>query len=58
MEMHTSWSPSTYSSVIYIDPAYREQAMHLKVDPATGKKQFLADQKPMKIFEVEAFLGG
>jgi hypothetical protein len=42
----------------YIDPAYRERAMHLNVDPATGKKQFLADQKPMKIFDVEAFLGG
>ncbi len=41
----------------YIDPAYRERAMQLKRDPATGTTQFLVDQKPMKIFDVEAFLG-
>ncbi len=41
----------------YIDPAYRERAMQLKVDPTTGTKQFLVEQKPMKIFDVEAFLG-
>ena len=41
----------------YIDPAYRERAMQLKRDPTTGTTRFLVDQKPMKIFDVEAFLG-
>src|SRR2546430_16632779 len=41
----------------YIDPAYRDRAMQLKRDPTTGTTRFLVDQKPMKIFDVEAFLG-
>src|SRR2546425_10868947 len=41
----------------YIDPVYRERAMQLKRDPTTGTTRFLVDQKPMKIFDVEAFLG-
>src|SRR5262249_40897545 len=40
----------------YIDPAYRGRAMRV-VTAATGAKQFLVEQHPMKIFDVEAFLG-
>ena len=41
----------------YIDPPYRERAMHVRTHHDTGAKQFLVEQKPMKIFDVEAFLG-
>ncbi len=41
----------------YIDPAYRGRAMRVGTDTNTGAKQFLIEQHPMKIFDVEAFLG-
>lgn len=41
----------------YIDPPYRDRAMQLRTHRDSGAKQFLVDQKPMKIFDVEAFLG-
>jgi predicted TIM-barrel fold metal-dependent hydrolase len=41
----------------YIDPRYREQAMKVAQDPTSEAKKFLVDHKPMKIFDVEAFLG-
>src|SRR5262245_54767276 len=41
----------------YIDPAYRQRAMRVAQDSHSGAKKFLVEEKPMKIFDVEAFLG-
>lgn len=33
----------------YIEPAYRERAMHVVKDPATGKQRMVVDGKPMHL---------
>ncbi len=41
----------------FIDPPYRDRAMKLQKDPVSGAKKLVVDGKPMKIFDVEEFLG-
>ena len=41
----------------YIDPAFRDRTVKLATDPATGKRAMIADNKPMKLRDVEEILG-
>ena len=41
----------------HIDPALRDRAVKLVTDPATAKPAMLADNKPMKLRDVEELLG-
>ena len=41
----------------YIDPAYRERAVRIADDPATGRRTMLCDNRPMKLRDVDEVLG-
>jgi predicted TIM-barrel fold metal-dependent hydrolase len=41
----------------HIDPAFRDRAVRLATDAATGKRSMIADNKPMKLRDVEEVLG-
>ncbi len=41
----------------YIEPAYRERAMRVETDPASGNRKLLVDGRPMQILDVEQALG-
>lgn len=41
----------------YIDPAFRDRAVKLATDPATGKRAMLCDNQPLKLRDMEEVLG-
>ncbi len=41
----------------YIDPAFRDRTLKLANDPATGKRVMVADNKPLKLRDVDEVLG-
>ncbi|MGH7934908.1 MAG: amidohydrolase family protein [Candidatus Binataceae bacterium] len=41
----------------YIDPALRDRTIRIANDPATGQRAMLADNKPMKMRDVDEVLG-
>jgi predicted TIM-barrel fold metal-dependent hydrolase len=40
----------------HIDPAYRERALRLSKDPASGTKQLIIDGKPLQLLDVDTAL--
>ena len=41
----------------YIDPPFRDRTLKLENDPATGKRVMVADNKPLKLRDVDEVLG-
>src|SRR5712692_110581 len=41
----------------FIEPAYRERAMRVEKDPASGSQRFVVDGKPLQILDFDELLG-